>query len=132
MLLSEPTVDTSAACPGGGDQIVTCAPQTTLGVIIIQNVTVCVAGDNEIIYDIGFLDQSGAFVPLVMHAMSTDINVVIGTAVGFRLVLHNPVLERTYSRVASEIAAVLYDQGRNVSFVIACRVFKFFAHSSIL
>jgi hypothetical protein len=127
LLLSEAATNPSAACPGGGDQIVNCDPQSTLGILIIQNITLCAAGDNEIIYDIGFLDQLGVFVPLVMNAMSTEISVVIGGAVGFRLVLHDSVVEQTYSRVSSEIAVVTHDQGRNVSFAMKCRVFASFS-----
>ena len=56
-----------------------------------------------------------------MNAISTEISVVIGGAVGFRLVLHDSVVEQTYSRVSSEIAVVLHDQGRNVSFAMKCR-----------
>ena len=127
LLLSEVDADPSASCPGGGDRIINCTSESTSGVVILQNITVCAAGRNEIIYDIGFLDQLGVFVPLVMNAISTEISVVIGGAVGFRLVLHDSVVEQAYSRVSSEIAVVLHDQGRNVSFAIKYFVFASFS-----
>ena len=115
LLLSESSDDAATACPGGGDQIVDGIQQSSLGLLVIQNVTLCAAGANQIIYDIGYLDPLGDFVPIVLSAFSSDVLVTIGEAIGFRLEIREFVTERTYTSIKSLIAAVLHDQGRNVS-----------------
>ena len=115
LLLREFSDDATAACPGGGDQIVDGIQQSSLGLLVIQNVTLCAAGANQIIYDVGYLDRFGGFVPIVPNAYSSDVFVLTGEAIGFRLEVRALVLERTYTRIKSTIAAVLHDQGRNVS-----------------
>ena len=116
LLLSAPELDSSTACSGGGDRIFNAEQQSSSGALVIQNVTLCVAGDNEVSYDIGFLDQQGLFVPIVINAYSSDIRVLIGHVVGFRLVVQELSIERTYTRAKSRIDAVLHDQGLNVRF----------------
>ena len=88
--------------------------QSNSGIVILQNITVCAAGQNEIIYDIGFLDDKGTFVPAAIGVFSTDITVVTGSAAVFRLVLQNSSMQHTYSRISSVVGVVLQDQGRNV------------------
>ncbi len=123
MLLGDSVDDPSAACLGSGDRIFDGIQQSVLGVLIIENVTLCAAGENQVSYDVGYLDQRGVFVPLVTNAFSTDIFVLIGDAVGFRLVVQESVTERSYMLVKSKIAVVLHDQGRNVSFTIRVQLF---------
>ena len=123
MLLGDSVDDPSAACLGSGDRIFDGIQQSVLGVLIIENVTLCAAGENQVSYDVGYLDQRGMFVPLVTNAFSTDIFVLIGDAVGFRLVAQESVTERSYMLVKSKIAVVLHDQGRNVSFTIRVQLF---------
>lgn len=115
MLLGDSVDDPSAACVGDGDRIFDGIQQSTLGVLIIENVTLCAAGENQISYDVGYLDQRGVFFPLVRNAFSTDVYVLMGDAVGFRLIVRESVAERSYLPVKSKIAVVLHDQGRNVS-----------------
>ncbi len=115
MLMSALELDPSAACPGGGDRIFDAFQQSTTGALIIQNVTLCVVGDNEIFYDIGFLDQQGAFIPLVTSALSSVIRVLIGEASGFRLSVQESSIETTYTRAKSIIVVILHDRGLNVS-----------------
>jgi hypothetical protein len=122
LLLSENHGGPSAVCPGGGDQIVDGIQQSTIGLLIIQNVTICTFGSNQVMYDIGFMDPFGAFVPIVTNAFSTEVFVIIGKAVGFRLVVRESAMERTYTIVKSRVAAVLHDQGRNVSILIVCEM----------
>ena len=119
-LLSENDGGPSAVCPGGGDQIVDGIQQSTVGLLIIQNVTVCTFGSNQVTYDIGFMDPFGVFVPIVTNAFTTEVFVVIGDAVGFRLVVRESAVERTYTIVKSRVAVVLHDQGRNVSMCLNC------------
>jgi hypothetical protein len=114
LLLSEVDADPSASCPGGGDRIINCTTESTSGVVLLQNITVCAAGRNEIIYDIGFLDENGVFVPLAIGVFTTDITVAPGSAAVFRLVLRNSAVQRTYSQVSSAVGVELQDQGRNV------------------
>ena len=116
MLLGDSIDDPSTACLGSGDRIFDGVQQSILGVLIIENVTLCAAGENQITYDVGYLDQRGEFVPIVTNAFSTDIYVLIGDAVGFRLVVRESVTELSYLPVKSKIAVILHDQGRNVSF----------------
>jgi hypothetical protein len=123
LLLGDSVDDPSAACLGSGDRIFDGIQQSVLGVLIIENVTLCAAGENQVSYDVGYLDQRGVFVPLVTNAFSTDIFVLIGDAVGFRLVVQESVTERSYMLVKSKIAVVLHDQGRNVSFTIRVQLF---------
>jgi hypothetical protein len=123
LLLGDSVDDPSAACLGSGDRIFDGIQQSVLGVLIIENVTLCAAGENQVSYDVGYLDQRGVFVPLVTNAFSTDIFVLFGDAVGFRLVVQESVTERSYMLVRSKIAVVLHDQGRNVSFTIRVQLF---------
>jgi hypothetical protein len=116
LLLSARELDSSTTCPGGGDRIFNAVQQSSSGALVIQNVTLCVAGDNEVSYDIGFLDQQGMFVPIAINAYSSEIRVLIGAVSGFRLVVQESSIERTYTRAASRIDAVLHDQGLNVRF----------------
>ncbi len=116
LLMSGLELDSAAACPGGGDRIFNAVQQSYSGALFIQNVTLCVAGDNEISYDIGFLDPQGLFVPIVINAYSSEIRVLIGDVVGFRLVVQESSIERTYTRAKSRIDAVLHDKGLNVRF----------------
>ena len=120
MLLGENDGGTSSVCPGGGDRIVDGIQQSTIGLLIIQNVTVCTFGSNRVTYDIGFIDPFGVFVPIVTNAFTTEVFVVIGNAVGFRLVVRESAVERTYTIVKSRVAVVLHDQGRNVSVCLNC------------
>jgi len=102
-------------------------------------VTVCAAGRNEIIYDIGFLDDNGVFVPSAIGVFTADITVVSGSAAVFRLVLRNSAVQRTYSQVSSAVGVVLQDQGRNVitvffvvCFEIACKLRLFVLSNTCL
>ena len=126
LLLSESLDDASTACPGGGNKIVDGIPQSSQGLLIISNVTLCAAGSSIISYDIGFLDQYGVFVPIVIDAFSTEVIVLIGEAAGFRLVVRESQVERSYSIVKSQLAVIVHDQGRNVSFtekiVLICHI----------
>ena len=115
-------------CPGGGDQIINCAPQSTYGVVVIENVTLCLAGETEIIYDIGFMNN-GAFVLFAENVLQSDVSVVPGLPVGFRLDLQDSVAERSYSRILSKIVIVFQDQGRNVSMLHF--VFDYISHNCI-
>ena len=123
--------DTSASCPGGGDQIINCTAQSTSGGVLLPNVTVCAAGQNEVIYDIGFLDANGIFVASVVGVFSADITVVPGSAVVLRLVLRNSTVQRTYSQISSVVGVVLQDQGRNVTIIIFFE-YAFKRHTSTL
>ena len=60
------------------------------------------------------------FVPIVMNAFTTEVFVIIGDAVGFRLVVRESAVERTYTIVKSVVAVVLHDQGRNVRMYFNC------------
>ena len=123
--------DTSASCPGGGDQIINCTAQSTSGGVLLPNVTVCAAGQNEVIYDIGFLDANGLFVASAVGVFSADITVVPGSAVVLRLVLRNSTVQRTYSQISSVVGVVLQDQGRNVTIIIFFE-YAFKRHTSTL
>jgi hypothetical protein len=90
-------------------------------VITIDNVTVCASGENLIVYDIGTMDSQGVFSVLVSSAYSTQISVQTGQAACFRLVMQYARLERSYTRIVSDIIVQLFDLGRNVSFVL-CRL----------
>ncbi len=105
--------DFSASCPGGGDQIISGSEQSSAGFILLQNVTVCAAGQNELIYDIGTMDGLGNFVPLVLKVYSADMIVVVGPAAVFRLILHNSTMQYTYTKIFA-VGVLLQDQGRNV------------------
>ena len=91
-------------------------PQSSQGLLIISNVTLCASGSSIISYDIGFLDQFGVFVPIVIDAFSTEVIVLIGEAAGFRLVVRESAVERSYSSIKSQLAVIVHDRGRNVSF----------------
>ena len=119
-LLSENDGGRSAVCPGGGDQIVDGIQQSTVGLLIIQNVTLCTAGSSQVTYDIGFMDPYGVFVPIVKNAFTTEVFVITGDAIGFRLVVRESAVERTYTIVKSVVAVVLHDQGRNVRMYFNC------------
>jgi hypothetical protein len=114
LLLSALEPDSSTACPGGGDRIFNAVQQSSSGALVIQNVTLCVAGDNEISYDIGFLDEQGLFVPIVINAYSSEIRVLIGDANGFLFVAQELFIELTNTRAKSRFFVVTHDQGRNV------------------
>ena len=116
LLLSESLDDASTACPGGGNKMVDGIPQSSQGLLIISNVTLCASGCSIISYDIGFLDQFGVFVPIVIDAFSTEVIVLIGEAAGFRLVVRESAVERSYSSIKSQLAVIVHDRGRNVSF----------------
>jgi hypothetical protein len=118
VLLGDSVNHPSEACLGSGDRIFDGIQQSITGVLVIENVTVCAAGENQISYDVGYLDQRGMFVPLVTNAFSTNIYVLIGDAVGFQLVVRESFTERSYLPIRSKIAVILHDQGRNVSFTI--------------
>ena len=113
------SVDNAPSCPGGGDQYVNSVSQSN--VITIDNVTVCASGENLIVYDIGTMDSQGVFSVLVSSAYSTQISVQTGQATCFRLVMQYARLERSYTRIVSDIIVQLFDLGRNVSFVL-CRL----------
>lgn len=68
-----------------------------------------------IVYDIGTIDAQGAFSIIVSSAYSAQIFVETGPVACFRLVLLNARLERTYTKIKSDIFAELFDLGRNVS-----------------
>jgi hypothetical protein len=107
--------ESSAPCPGGGDRIVNGTEQSSEGFIVLQNITVCAAGQNEVIYDIGSLDENGVFVPSTLAVYSVDMTVLSGAAVVFRLILRNATMQHTYSRISSAVGVSLQDQGRNVT-----------------
>ena len=85
-------VDTSPSCPGGGDQFVNAASDSST--ITIENVTVCASGENIIVYDIGTVDEQGSFSILVPNAYSAQFVVQTGPAACFRLVMQSARLER--------------------------------------
>ena len=114
LLLSALELDSSTTCPGGGDRIFNAVQQSSSGALVIQNVTLCVAGENEVSYDIGFLEQQGMFVPIAINAYSSEIRVLIGDANGFLFVLQESSIELTNTRAKSRIFVVVHDQGRNV------------------
>jgi hypothetical protein len=114
LLMNALELDSSADCPGGGDRIFNAVQQTSSGALFIQNVTLCVAGDNEISYDIGFLDPQGRFLPIVINAYSSEIRVLIGDANGFLFVAQELSIELTNTRAKSRFFIVVHDQGRNV------------------
>ena len=105
-------VDTSPSCPGGGDQFVNAASDSST--ITIENVTVCASGENIIVYDIGTVDEQGSFSILVPNAYSAQFVVQTGPAACFRLVMQSARLERTYTKIESDIFVELLDLGRNV------------------
>ena len=86
--------------------------------IIIQGSTVCSAGDTEIIYDIGVLDNNGNFIPAVLNAHSQTITVQLGPPSRFQLVTASSQPERTLSSIRSSIFVQLTDAGQNVSMCI--------------
>jgi hypothetical protein len=104
----------SESCPGGGDRIVNGTVQSSEGFIALQNITVCTAGQNEVIYDIGTLNDIGEFVPSALAVYSVEMTVLTGSAVVFRLILRNATTQHTYSRISSAVGVILQDQGRNV------------------
>ncbi len=83
--------------------------------IIIQGSTVCGAGDTEVIYDIGLLDNNGNFIPAVLNAHSQTITVQLGPPSRFQLVATSSQPERTLSSIRSSIFVQLTDAGQNVS-----------------
>jgi hypothetical protein len=86
--------------------------------IIIQGSTVCSAGDTEVFYDIGVLDNNGNFIPAVLNAHSQTITVQLGPPSRFQLVAASSQPERTLSSIRSSIFVQLLDAGQNVSMCI--------------
>jgi hypothetical protein len=135
-LLNNFEQDVPASCPGGGDQIISGKEQSSAGFILLQNVTVCTAGQNELIYDIGTLNELGSFVPLVLGVYSANMVVVAGPAAVFRLILRNSAIQHTYSKIFA-VGVLLQDQGRNVSsslsthFVLQFHSFVYFVSFDI-
>ncbi len=109
------SVDNAPSCPGGGDRYVNIVSGSQSNVITIDNVTVCASGENLIVYDIGTMDSQGLFSVLISSAYSTEIYVETGQAACFRLVMKYARLERSYTRIVSDIVVELFDLGRNVS-----------------
>jgi hypothetical protein len=105
-------VDTSPSCPGGGDQFANAASDSST--ITIENVTVCASGESIIVYDIGTVDEHGSFSILVPNAYSAQFFVQTGPVACFRLVMQSARLERTYTKIESDIFVELLDLGRNV------------------
>jgi hypothetical protein len=101
-------------CLGAGEQIINGSVQSSSGVILLQNFTVCVAGLNEIVYDIGTLDTNGVFVPSVIGVYKMEITVVEGPAALIRMVLLKSTVQHTYSLISSALGVILQDQGQNV------------------
>ena len=117
------SVDNAPSCPEGGDRYVNSVSLSQSNVITIDNVTVCASGENLIVYDIGTMDSQGFFSVLVSSAYSTQIYVETGQAACFRLVMQYTRLERSYTRIVSDIVVELFDLGRNVSyfsFILQC------------
>jgi hypothetical protein len=112
-LLNDFEQDFSVPCPGGGDRIINGNEQSFAGFVLLQNITVCAAGQNELIYDIGTMNELGSFVPLVLAVYSADVFVVTGPAAVFRLILRNFTMQHTYSKIFA-VGVALQDQGRNV------------------
>jgi hypothetical protein len=83
--------------------------------VTIQGNTVCSAGDSEVIYDIGHLDNNGNFIPDVLNAHSQVIMVQLGPPSCFQLATATNQPERTLSRIRSSIFVQLMDAGKNVS-----------------
>ncbi len=110
------SVENEPSCPGGGDRYVNALSESNI--IIIENVTVCASGENVILYDIGTMDLQGVFSVLVSSAYSTQIFVQTGPVACFRLVMQYTRLERSYTRIISDIVVELFDLGRNVSFFL--------------
>ena len=100
------------SCLEDSDQYVNA---TQLSVVTVDSVTVCAAGENSIVYDIGNFDANGLFVIIVPRAYSTQIFVQTGPIAAFRVVLQQARLERTYTKLRSDIAVEFFDAGRNVS-----------------
>ncbi len=89
--------------------------QSSEGFIVLQNITVCAAGQNEVIYDIGNLDANGVFVPTSLAVFSVEMTVLTGPPVVFRLISRNASVQQTYSKISSAVGIALQDQGRNVT-----------------
>ena len=89
------------------------------GSVTVDNVVVCASGDNQVFYDIGTYDESGAFSATALGVFSAEVTVQPGPAACFRFVTQNAVFEQTYRSIESDIVVEFTDQGRNVSVVVA-------------
>ena len=106
------STETLQSCFGDSDQYIN---MTQSNVITVDSVTVCAAGENSIVYDIGTLDSNGLFTVTAPMAYSTQVFVQTGPIAAFRLILQEARPERTYTKLRSNIAVEFFDAGRNVS-----------------
>ena len=59
---------------------------------------ICVAGDNIVYYDVGFLDANGGFVPTALAAFSQIVTVLRGSPSKFTLSCIQRMTEKTQRR----------------------------------
>ncbi len=106
--------ESSDACSLGDTVSLFSASNSSSGEITVAGSTVCGVGDNEVIYDIGFIDSNGDFIPSVLNAHSEVVTVQYGPPSCFQLVVAASQPEQTLSAIRSSIVVQLMDSGRNV------------------
>ncbi len=76
---------------------------------------ICVAGDNIVYYDVGFLDANGVFVPTALAAFSQIVTVLRGSPSKFTLSCIQRMTEKTFLSILSYLVVVVLDSGSNVN-----------------
>ncbi len=104
--------ETSDSCPGGGSQYFQ-SPENT-GQVVVSNAVVCSAGSSTLVFDVGYIDPDGLFVPVSMSAMTAPIVVESGRSAAVRLFSANATRERTFARLATLLYVRFLDNGYNV------------------
>jgi hypothetical protein len=98
-----------------GDSVALFTASSSSSEVVVGGNTICSAGENEVVYDIGVVDPNGNFIPSVLNAHSQIITVQEGPPSCFQFVVANNRLERTLSAIRSSMYVQLMDSGRNVS-----------------
>ena len=108
--------ESSDSCSSGDTESIFSASNSSSGEVTIAGSTICGVGENEVIYDIGFVDSNGNFIPSVLNAHSQVVTVQAGPPSCFQLVAATTRPEQTLSLIRSSIFVQLMDAGRNVCF----------------